>query len=478
MKNSPYKRYFYAAFSLFCVIASSLVLFFLLFRLDEIEHMIGGIVSTLMPFIIGAVLAYIICPLCNTIERLLTRIIPDMKKKSTKEKLCLNLSVFSGILIAIVFVYILLMIVIPQLITSVIRIVQILPDTADKLVIWSQRLLASNETLLKNSQDIIDKAYNFLDNWLSNGLLEYLQNIATGLSSGVMNVVVVVMNIFIGIIVAIYILLSRKKLARQSNMIIFSVFKEKTANAILNEVKYADHVFSGFINGKILDAIIVAVICYIGMIIFRFFNTGSVTMSETLVAVIVGIFNVIPFFGWYIGLFMSAILILMVNPIQCIFFVIFDIILQQIDGNILGPKIIGNTTGISSFWVLFSILFFGDIWGIAGMLIGVPLFAVIYHCIRNFVFRGLKKKGKGEMVDNYLKDFPKKNQESQKEEVRAASENVMKHDSNAEEESIENVTNVESKDPLEILSSIESITSDESAEEPVHSKDLTESRTI
>lgn len=141
---------------------------------------------------------------------------------------------------------------------------------------------------------------------------------------------------------------------------------------------------------------------------FRWINPGKVMMSETLVAVIVGIFNVIPFFGWYIGLFLSALLILMVNPMQCIFFVIFDFILQQIDGNILGPKIIGDTTGISSIWVLFSIFLFGDIWGFAGMLLGVPMFAIMYHWIKNLVFKGLDKNEQTQMSVDYENDFPKK----------------------------------------------------------------------
>ena len=168
---------------------------------------------------------------------------------------------------------------------------------------------------------------------------------------------------------------------------------------------------SGFINGKIVDAVIVAVICYVGMMLFKVITGAQVTMSEVLVAVIVGIFNVIPFFGWYIGLFASALLILIVNPVQCVFFVVFDFILQQIDGNILGPKILGDTTGLSSFWVLFSILLFGDLWGFAGMLIGVPVFAVIYHIISQLVAKGLRRNGQEEMLVQYERDFPPKQPE-------------------------------------------------------------------
>lgn len=412
MKEHPYKKYIYAAVSLFGAVALSILFFFILFRIDAIGSMLKHIASTLMPFIVGALLAYIICPLCSLLEKMFLKLFGRIKNNGLSEKLARNFSVFSGIIITLIVVYLILIILIPQLIDSVVRIVQILPSSAERLVGWLQQILASNETLLQYSQQVIDKVYKFLENWLSNGFLESIENIATGLSSGVMGMLGVLMNIFIGLVVAVYILLARKKLARQSTMIVYSVFKKKTADVILGEVHYIDRVFSGFINGKILDAVIVSLICYFGMMIFKWVNPDSTTMSETLVAVIVGIFNIIPFFGWYIGLFLSALLILIVNPIQCIFFVIFDVILQQIDGNILGPKIIGNTTGISGFWVLFSIFLFGDLWGFAGMLFGVPLFAVIYHGLKKLVFRGLKRNGQEEMVRAYEKDYPDKEKEA------------------------------------------------------------------
>lgn len=412
MKEHPYKKYIYAAVSLFGAVALSILFFFILYRIDAIAGLLKHIASTLMPFIVGALLAYIICPLCSLLERMFLKLFGRIKNAGLCEKLSRNFSVFSGILITMIVVYLILIILIPQLIDSVVRIVQILPSSAERLVGWLQQILASNETLLSFSQQAIDKVYKFLENWLSNGFLESIENIATGLSSGVMGMLGVLMNIFIGVIVAVYILLARKKLARQSTLMIYSVFKKKMADIILDEVHYIDRVFSGFINGKILDAVIVSLICYFGMMIFKWVNPGSTTMSETLVAVIVGIFNIIPFFGWYIGLFLSALLILMVNPIQCIFFVIFDVILQQIDGNILGPKIIGNTTGISGFWVLFSIFLFGDLWGFAGMLFGVPLFAVIYHGIKKLVFRGLKRNGQEEMARQYEQEYPDKEKEA------------------------------------------------------------------
>lgn len=409
-KDYPYKKYIYAAICLFSAIVFSIIVFFVIFRFGEIKQTLGRIFNTLMPFIIGAVLAYIICPLCRTIEGFCLKLFGKSSRltRERQEKLALNISVFSGIFITLIAIYMIIIIIVPQLVVSIMRIVQILPESTDKMVKWLEKILSSNEQLLLMSQEMVDKAYGFITDWLSNGLLESVENIATGLSSGVISFFTLMMNIFIGVIVAIYLLLSRKKLARQGKLILYSILKKEYADSIMDEINFADKTFSGFINGKIADAIIVAVICYIGMILFRVLSGAQAAMNEVLIAVIVGVFNVIPFFGWYIGLFASALLILIVNPAQCLFFVIFDFILQQIDGNILGPKILGDTTGLSSFWVLFSILLFGDIWGFAGMLIGVPVFAVIYHIISQLVAKGLYHNGQEEMLKEYERDFSQK----------------------------------------------------------------------
>ena len=196
----------------------------------------------------------------------------------------------TGIFITLVVIYLIIIIIVPQLITSVIRLVQILPDSADRLVKWLEKMLNSNEQLLAVSQELVDKGYHFITDWLSNGLLESVENIATGLSSGVISFFTLMLNLFIGVIVAIYLLLSRKKLARQGKLILYSIFKKEAADSIMDEVYFADKTFSGFINGKIVDAVIVAVICYVSMMLFKVITGAQVTMSEVLVAVIVGIF--------------------------------------------------------------------------------------------------------------------------------------------------------------------------------------------
>ena len=228
---------------------------------------------------------------------------------------------------------------------------------------WVNNLefVADNEVIM----DYVNKAYNAisvdLDSWIKNTLMPSMQNIVSGVGIGVLNVVTVFKNFIIGIIVAIYLLASRKKFAQQAKPILYSILKPRWADTVLNEVLYADKMFGGFINGKIMDSAIIGVLCYIGCLIFKF-------PSALLVSVIIGVTNVIPFFGPFIGAVPATLLILIQNPIKALWFVLFILILQQLDGNIIGPKILGNTTGLSSFWVLFAILLFGGLWGFAATM--------------------------------------------------------------------------------------------------------------
>ena len=407
MKESI-KKYLVLSICLFISFALAIILFFLLYKIDYIKSAIGHIIRAMMPFIIGIILAYILTPLCNLLERTFDKLFKKIKNPSARGKIISTLSVFLSINIAVNLVDIILLVIISPFITSIIRLINILPSSANRLIDYLDHTLTSHPEIRENMQQIIDKGYKALQNWLNNEFIKQAQAFASGLSTSIMGFFTALFNIFVGIIVAIYILFGRKKMVKQAKLVCYSIFKEDTAEKIIDEVEYTDEVFKGFINGKLLDAIIISIICYVGMMIFRWFNPGANLMSEILVAVIVGIFNIIPFFGWYIGLFLSALLILIVNPVQCIYFIIFDFILQQIDGNIIGPKILGNTTGISSFWVLFAIFLFGDIWGFAGMLIGVPLFAVIYHLITNAVFAGLDKRGQKEMEYEYRDEYPDK----------------------------------------------------------------------
>ena len=396
MDKKPHiKSYVYAMLAGFGSISLSIIFFFLIYRFDGFGNAISTLTDILMPFIYGAVIAYLLKPVCNTIEAFLRRFIPEKMKN-----LINALSVTFTILFGLLLIYALCMMIIPQLITSVTTLYYTAQANITKFMYWANHL----EFLEKNEQimELLNSAYaalnTNLDTWIKNTLLPSMQNILSGAALGVLNVVVVLKNLVIGIIVAVYMLASRKRFVQQGKMVLYSVVKPRWASLITEELKYADRMFGGFINGKILDSAIIGVLCYIGCLIFKF-------PSALLVSVIIGVTNVIPFFGPFIGAIPATLLILIQNPIKALWFVLFVLVLQQLDGNIIGPKILGNTTGLSSFWVLFAILLFGGLWGFAGMIVGVPLFAVIYDVIKKLVIHGLRRNEELDMLNTYHDNF-------------------------------------------------------------------------
>ena len=292
------------------------------------------------------------------------------------------------------------MMIVPQLVTSVTTLYYTARNNIRDFVDWAseQEIIASNEQLLDFIETSYDKLQANLDTWVKETVLPSMQSILSGAAVGVMSFVAFLKNLVIGLIVSVYLLASRKKFGQQGKLILYSLVKPRWADLFLEEICYADKMFGGFINGKILDSAIIGVLCYIACLIFKF-------PSALLVSVIIGVTNVIPFFGPFIGAIPATLLILIQNPIKALWFVLFVLVLQQVDGNIIGPKILGNTTGLSSFWVLFAILLFGGLWGFVGMIIGVPLFAVIYDVIKKLVIHGLKRNEELEMVTTYHDHF-------------------------------------------------------------------------
>ena len=394
-KKPHIKPYLYGMLAGFGAISLSIIFFFLIYRFDGFGDAISTLTGILMPFIYGAVIAYLLKPVCNTIEAFLRRFIPEKMKG-----LINALSVTFTILFGLLLIYALCMMIIPQLITSVTTLYYTAQANITKFMYWANHL----EFIEKNEQimELLNSAYaalnTNLDTWIKNTLLPSMQNILSGAALGVLNVVVVLKNLIIGIIVAVYMLASRKRFVQQGKMVLYSVVKPRWASLITEELKYADRMFGGFINGKILDSAIIGLLCYIGCLIFKF-------PSALLVSVIIGVTNVIPFFGPFIGAIPATLLILIQSPIKALWFVLFVLVLQQLDGNIIGPKILGNTTGLSSFWVLFAILLFGGLWGFAGMIVGVPLIAVIYDVIKKLVIHGLRRNEELDMLNTYHDNF-------------------------------------------------------------------------
>ena len=395
------RRYLYMTLSIFGAISLSVLFFFILYRMQGIGSALDTLMDILAPFVYGGVVAYLLRPMCNAFETYFNALFRN-KWKGLVKFLSVGLSLVTGILI----VYILIIMIAPQLYHSIVNLWNSLPDRIDSLLHWAVKTFGLNEEQFQFFDTSSETIYQEIETWVTNTLAPYVSNIlggvgsiVSGVGSSVLKVLQFVYDMLIGLIVAAYLLGSRKKFARQSVLMIRSVLSPKWANIVLDEVAFVDKMFGGFIDGKIVDSAIIGVLCYIGCSILKFPNA-------LLVSAIVGVTNVIPFFGPFIGAVPSTLLIVIEDPIKGLWFILFVLALQQLDGNVIGPKILGDRTGISSFWVLFSIILCGGLWGFVGMIIAVPLFAVLYDLLKKLVVRGLKKKGQIELWQEYRAQYP------------------------------------------------------------------------
>ena len=389
MKKPQYKPYIYGMLAGFGAISLSVLFFFVLYRFQSLDAVITKIIKILMPFVYGGVIAYLLCPMCNMFSGFFQRTLPQ-KLKKLAEPFAMALSLLCGGLI----VYALIIMIAPQLYRSIVSIWQMLPGEVESLFNWAMATYGESEIMQGVLNYLIasyDTLYSKIDSWATGTLVPYITNIVSGVGLGVWKVLTFLKDFLIGIIAALYLLSNRKTFARQGTMIIRSMMPKRWAELVLEEIRFVDRMFGGFIEGKLVDSAIIGVLCYIGCVIFKFPNA-------LLISAIVGVTNVIPFFGPFLGAIPAILLILIESPIKALWFGVFVLGLQQLDGNIIGPKILGDATGVSSFWVLFSILLFGGLWGLVGMIVAVPLFAVLYDIIRRLVFRGLRKQGCGELI--------------------------------------------------------------------------------
>lgn len=397
MKNEQYKKYLYTGITAIAVIAASILLFFCLYRFSSIKKTIDLVVRILMPIIYGVVLGYLLSPAYNYFTRTALKVTSKKMKSISKATfVARGISTFISISLTLIVVIGLLYLVVPSVIESIMGIVDTLPRNIVRFSAWLQQLLKDNPNLESNVLDMYNGAATYIETWIKTELVPNLEALITGVSTGLLGVVVLVKNLLIGVIVAIYVLNSKDKFIAQGKKLTYSCLDIHKANAFVSEIRYAHKVFGGFIVGKLLDSLIIGIICFVCMSII---NMPYVM----LISVIIGVTNIIPFFGPFIGAVPCAIIIILVSPIQCLYFVIFILLLQQFDGNILGPKILGDSTGLSSFWVLFSILLFGGVFGFVGMIIGVPFFAVFYKLVSDLVNRSLQKKKLSTQTDDYFK---------------------------------------------------------------------------
>lgn len=396
MRKQEFDKYIYLTLSGFGAIALSILFFFLLFKMDTVGGYLQAATNTLMPFIYGCVMAYLIYPISQGITAYLDKLTGDKYKKFT-----LSVGIFLGLLIFGVGIYLLLWMLLPQLFESITSIATGMPGMVESLSKWIGSLLRNNPELQQIANDALENSSVELQNWLTQTMIPKAQELITSLSASVLSVFWGLFDFVIGIIVCVYVLSSADKLKRQAKMIVSAVAPKKYVDSIFEITNEMDQCFGGFIRGKLVDSLIIGILCFICVSIMDM-------PYPVLISTIVGVTNVIPFFGPFIGAIPSTILILTVSPIQSLYFVIFIFILQQFDGNILGPAILGQSTGLGSIWVLFSILIFGDMFGFVGMIIGVPTFAVIYYLISKYVFKQLHEREMDGVVEDYRARYPDK----------------------------------------------------------------------
>ena len=397
MTNPENKKFNKIALYAFFVIAASLLFYTLLYSKAKIFDTLNGYISIIRPVIYGLCIAYLLTPVLNFFEKKL--VIPLLTKKKgltpKKKKVARGLSVLITLLLALGVLYGFFSILVPNLVSSIVNISVQFPNYVQNLLNWGTKLMEDNPQLSQLFLNFINEYYDDISKILNNNIVPHAQVLLKQLSLSLISVIKTLWNFIIGFIIAVYVLGNKELFAGQAKKIIYAFMKEDKANTFIKDTRYASETFIGFFVGKIVDSVIIGILCFIGLSILRMPYT-------VLISVIVGVTNIIPFFGPYIGAIPSALLILLVDPIKCLYFIIFILILQQVDGNIIGPKILGQSTGLSSFWVIFSITLFGGLWGIYGMILGVPLFAVIYYLAKRRINRRLRTKELPEDTNIYL----------------------------------------------------------------------------
>ncbi|RKW54236.1 MAG: AI-2E family transporter [Lachnospiraceae bacterium] len=387
MEENKNDIYFKWGLTAVAVIVIALVISLIFSKLGPIATAISTIISTVSSVLYGVVMAFLMAPVYDRIGiwvgEILSSLFPKWKKSDKYAKMIATLAC---LVILILVVFALIMMIIPELVNSITNVISYAPSGTQNLEAWLKDILNKNPNLEKliigNYLDISERLSDIATTTVLPNVNTYIKN----LSSGVINALGVVVNIIIGLMVMMYLLNMKTTLASQAKKIVYAVAGVKIGNEIVTEARYIKNMFEKFIVGKIIDSIIIGIINYVFMAIIHM-------PYALLISVVVGVTNVIPFFGPFIGAIPSIILLLLISPVTALQFAVWILVLQQVDGNIIGPKILGQTTGLPSFWVLFSILLFGGLFGIVGMIIAVPTWAIIYRTISRLSEHFLKKKG-------------------------------------------------------------------------------------
>ena len=393
MKGKGYWRWGLTAFLTVCAI---LVFYDAFYQGGTLQQILGKLAQVLAPVFYGLAMAYLLTPLVKWFERgilwcvsKLRKQLPDKPLKHGKGLLRAGAILLTWAVV-LALTYWLMSVLIPQLVERVTMLINNARYYYTKVYRWTDTWLKENPEIGSWANDVLSEYYNNGLKNLTDTILPKAQELAATLTGGIWvgirSVIGFAMDLIVGIIISVYLLAMKEKSLARCCKMIYATMKQETAELVLTGLHNTNQVFSGFVRGKLLDSLIIGILCFIGCSILKMPYTP-------LVSVVVGVTNVIPFFGPFLGAIPSAFLILLVSPLKCLYFIIFIILLQQLDGNVIGPKILGDSTGISSFWVIVAILVGGGFFGVPGMFFGVPVFACLRMLVKWLMDRRLTRRG-------------------------------------------------------------------------------------
>ena len=376
------KDYFRWGLTAFLTVCALLVFYDTVFRHGVLLSLMHRLVVALRPALVGAAMAYLLAPLVNAFDRGIRGVFGQ----KTPHALVRTGSILLTWAVVFFAFYLFFSILIPQLYLSVVTLVNNMQNYYNTVYAWVEQLLNDHPRIASTVSGAIDEYWTDIRYWFTDTFLPQAQQTIGIVTSGVLSVVIFFKDFFVGVIVSIYLLALKERFALGARKLLYSAVSEQTYRHALKSADRADVIFSGFVRGKLLDSLIIGVLCFIGASILKL-------PYAPLVSVVVGVTNVIPFFGPFLGAIPSAFLILLVSPLKCLYFVLFVLALQQLDGNVIGPKILGGSTELPSFWVIVAILIGGGFFGVLGMFLGVPVFACLYSFVNYHMNKRLEKKG-------------------------------------------------------------------------------------
>lgn len=399
MKIRLNNKYIKWGMTAFLVLAAAITFYYFIFHSSNIRAGFSAVIDILMPIVLGLSIAYLLTPVLNFVEnRILLPVCRKCKIRETSRSRSIVRGI--GILVTaflfIALIYGLFYMLISQIVPSVESIIVNFDSYTNNFIKWINKTLEDNPEYSANIVKIVDNFSKQLEKWLEE-LIPNTVGLIKTVSISLLNIIGVLWDFVIGFIISIYVLASKEKFAGQAKKITYALFERETANNVIRNFRFTHRTFISFLSGKVIDSIIIGILCFI--------CTSFMKMPyAVLISVIIGVTNVIPFFGPFLGAIPCTILVFIVDPmhpLNCVYFVIFILALQQFDGNILGPKILGSSTGLTGFWVIFAITFFGGLLGVFGMIVGVPIWAVIFAGIKSFVNSRLEKKKLPQEMERY-----------------------------------------------------------------------------